>query len=331
MRKTLTHGGAVLLCCSGAAAPASEPVSERLRGPSASRNLAPIYANLGIPTLADARIPEAGSWQAGWTLHWASHSVQTPGERRSVEFDGETRRHDFQVLLGLGSGFSLSANLPFVRHSAGSLDSLIDGWHGFWGMPEGDRPGQPRDRLRFEFSGENGFLLDRPTAGIGDAELELAARLIEREHRALSAFARIKLDTGDARDMTGSGHTGYSAGVRYRNDRCAMAALSCHLQAGVAQIGDIEFDPAADSSALFASLSLVWEFIPSLALAAQLDVHEPIYATAPLAEDGAPVWGTLGLRWAAGRSWIVEAQFNEDLNVGTAPDITFILGVSRGF
>ena len=159
----------------------------------------------------------------------------------------------------------------------------------------------------------------------------LAARLTEREHWALSAFARIKLDTGDARDMTGSGHTGYSAGVRYRNDRCAMAALSCHLQAGVARIGDIEFDPAADSSALFASLSLVWEFIPSLALVAQLDVHEPIYATAPLAEDGMPVWGTLGLRWAAGRSWIVEAQFNEDLNVGTAPDITFILGVSRGF
>ena len=331
MRRILTPCGAMLLCCSGAAAPGSEPASERLRGPSASRNLSPIYANLGIPPLADARLPEAGAWQVGWTLHWASHSVQTPGERRSLEFDGETRRHDFHFLLGLANGVSLSANLPFIRHSAGSLDSLIDGWHGFWGMPEGDRPRQPQDRLRFGFSGENGFLLDRPAAGPGDAELGLAARLIDREHWVLGAFARIKLDTGNARDFTGSGDTGYSAGVRYRNDRCATGALSCHLQAGIARIGDIEFDPAADDSALFASLSLVWEFIPSLALLAQLDVHEPIYATAPLAEDGIPVWGTLGLRWTPGRTWIVEAQFNEDLNVDTAPDITFILGISRGF
>ncbi len=296
----------------------------------ASRNLTPVYGNLGIPVMGNARIPAAGSFDLGWTLHWASHSVRESGGNRVLEYDGETQRHDLRVDVGLGKGFGAFVSLPYVRHLGGSFDSLIDGWHDFWGLPDGARPEQPQDALRYLLNGSDGFLLDDDVSGLGDVELGLSARLLERENWTLSAVAQVKLDTGDVEDFTGSGDTSYSVGLRYSSGHCLVASLSCHLQAGVTDLGSSSFDPGMDEQTVYAGVSIAWELLPQLALLAQLDIHEEIYQREPLAENGTPLWGTLGFRWQPAQGWAIDAHFSEDLSVGTAPDVTFLLGVRRG-
>ena len=68
-----------------------------------------------------------------------------------------------------------------------------------------------------------------------------------------------------------------------------------------------------------------------MALLAQVDTQERVYRAAPLASSGTPVWGVLGLRWAPRAAWLLEADISEDLQVGSAPDVTFMLGVTHLF
>lgn len=300
-----------------------------------SRNLSPIYANLGIPLMQSAWGEAVGRSSAAYQFHWASHSVRESDKGIALEFDGETQRHDLRfqtgVDLGVGQGLKLSVNIPWIRQCGGSLDSLIDGWHSLWGFPDGPRPEQPQDRLRYFYGASPGFLLEDATSGLGDVELAASLHFSGGENWTLAAFAQAKLDTGDADDFTGSGDTGFSAGLRASRRACFWQRLSCHLQFGVSNVGDLRWAPEADSEVLFAGVSLAWSLSESLVLLGQLEGHEVVYASAPLDSNGAPLWGTLGLRWQATDHWQVNTQIAEDLAVGAAPDVTFTLGINRDF
>lgn len=312
--------------------PASPGVSvAATQDPLASRNLSPLYASLGVPALNSAAPPQRGGWRLRYRLHWASHSVRELGRDTSLEFDGETQRHDLSVQFGITDRLAIEANLPFVRHNAGQLDRLIDDWHGFWGLPDGNRDDQPRDRLRFAYSADPGFILDASASGLGDAELGMSWRLLERQKAVVALFAQAKFATGDEDHFTGSGDTGYSAGLRASFPTCFLAALACHAQLGIAEVGRIAYAPDADRRTAFASFALSLRLHERLALIGQLDAHGAVYDSAPLDTNGSPVWGSLGLRWSLGNAWSLDAEFSEDLAVGAAPDITFMLGVARSF
>ncbi len=305
--------------------------SDALTAPIASRNLSPLYANLGVPVMSTANPVKEGEWALDWTLHWASHSVleQQPGERLTL--DGETQRQDFRFQRGLGRGLSLSLNVPYISHSGGQLDALIDGWHAFWGMPDGPRAEQPEDRLRFAYTGSPGFDVGSARSGIGDLELAASLQVSSGEHWGLGVFAQYKFDTGEQDDFTGSGDTGASLGARWSRQRCVFADLNCHLQVGVSEVGSSAFDPGADSLTPFLGFSLAWLLHPSLSILAQIDTHDVIYDAAVLRENGPPVWGTLGLRWQPAQRWLIDAQFVEDLAVGSAPDVSFRFSLAHGF
>jgi len=305
---------------------------DRLLGPWASRNLSPVYASLGVPVMDDARAPGAGRHVGRWQIHGASHSVLERAGAGALELDGETWRQDLNLRLGLGAKLSLGVNLPWVSHTGGRLDSLIDGWHASWGLPDGARPQQEQDVLRFAYQFEaQEFLLERSASGWGDAELSLAWHFAPGERTAAAVFANAKLNTGSLRNFTGSGDMAFAAGVRTSTTACLIERLTCHLQLGLLRPGAIAYAPTAASQTWFSGLSLVWRLTDSLSLVSQLDAQGVVFEDGPLAVNGDPIWGTLGLRWAPGGRWTLEAAFSEDLAVGAAPDITFLAGVARAF
>jgi len=299
--------------------------------PLASRNLSPLYANLGVPVLRSAWGTQRGEWDGAYRLHWASHSLQESGHGGSLEFDGETQRHDLSLRVGVTDRLAVEANVPYVRHSEGRLDALIDDWHAFWGLPDGFRDDQPRDQLRFAYSASSGFLLDEGSSGIGDVELGLSWHLLDSDAAGISVFAQAKFASGDEGRFTGSGDRGYGAGFRATLPVCLFSALSCHAQFGIVDVGRIAWAPGADRRAVFASLALSWSIGERFVLVGQLDAHSVVYGESPLDSSGTPLWGSLGLRWSVTDAWSVDAGFSEDLAVGTAPDVTFMAGVTRRF
>lgn len=315
-----------LLAFAGAPAFAEQ---HSLAAPLVSRNLSPFESGLGMPVMAAANAMKTGHWNLTWDLHWASHAARETGIEGELELDGETRRQDLRLVAGITDRLTLMVDVPWVQHSAGSLDSLIDGWHDFWGMPEGDRADQPRDRLRFAVSGSDEFALEQSASGLGDVELGLGWQLWGDERQALASFAQITLDTGDGRDLTGSGDTAIAAGLRYSRQHCVFSALSCHIQAGLIEPGNLELAHRQRSLLMFGGLSLAWQPGAKLALIAQLESREGAYEAGPLSTHDLALWGSLGLRWQPNADWIVEAQFSEDLKVESAPDITFRLALGR--
>lgn len=302
---------------------------EGLVAPLINRNLSPFATGLGVPVMESATPLGNGGVTVRWDLHWASHSLREEDDTGVLELDGETRRQDLRVLLGLSENIDLVLNVPWIQHSAGSLDSLIDNWHDLWGMPEGARAEQPRDVLRFSVGGADPFSLDRSASGLGDVELGLNWRLWGDERQDLATFAQLTLDTGDAADLTGSGDTAFAVGLRYTRHGCGPAALSCHLQVGTADPGDLSLEARERSTVLYGGLSLAWQLGPEFAAVAQLEARDNAYEAGPLGASDVAVWGGLGLRWQPEGAWTLEAQFSEDLKVGSAPDISFRLSVAR--
>ena len=298
-----------------------------LRDPLQLRNLSPLYHSLGIPMLRSAKTQDPGSLEAAYRLSWASHAMLERQDGEVFELDGETRRHEFSAAYGISDRLTVDLMIPWVVHEGGRLDSLIDSWHSFWGLPDGPREIQPRDRLLYSLDGEQPFLFEEDSDGLGDTEIGLSARLLGDSQWQLSGFLRFKLDTGDADDFTGSGDSGASVGLRWSTTRCIWSSLSCHGHIGLADIGRSPLDAAAEDQALFGGVSLAWAITDTVALIGQLEGHEVIYTAPALSGNGTPIWGSLGLRWQPSSRWALEASFAEDLQVGTAPDVTFQFGL----
>jgi hypothetical protein len=315
------------LCLAGSGAGAASP----LDAPAAMRNLSPLYANLSVPVMVDARVPEPGAWEIDWQFSWASHALREQAAAATLELDGETRRHDLSLRWTPLPRLRLQANLPWITHSGGDLDGLIDDWHAFWGMPDGPRASQPDNRLLFAYTAPQGFGLEAGDSGIGDAEVSADWLALSGHGLALSLTASLRLDTGDAATFTGAGEAGAAFGVRATQTACLWAQLTCHGQLGVTFNEVSPANAARRDSVPYYGVSLVLALTQDLALLAQLEGQGEVYTQAPLDAGGAPVWGGLGLRWQASRRWQLEALFIEDLAVGSAPDITFRAGLRRAF
>ena len=298
--------------------------------PLVLRNLSPLYANLGVPVMAAAQIDAVGRWRSSLQLQLASHTRREQDSENLLELDGETRRVDLGLSYSPGERLRLSLNLPWINHAGGHLDALIDGWHDVFGLPDGPRDDQPEDRLRFAYSGSGGeWLLDSGHSSLGDVEFAADWSLLSGPRTAVSAFTSVKLPSGEEEKFAGSGETALAAGLRFSQADCVFNRVSCHAQLGAVDMGDSSLDSRAESWAPFYGLSVVWVLGDRLSLLAQLEGQGEIYRSAPLDDAGAPVFGALGARWEAAQDWQIEALFSEDLNVGSAPDISFQLGISH--
>jgi len=51
-------------------------------------------------------------------------------------FGGETTRLTFTYERGVGENFEWGIRVPYVSHDGGSLDTIIDGWHDTFGLPQ---------------------------------------------------------------------------------------------------------------------------------------------------------------------------------------------------
>jgi hypothetical protein len=134
----------------------------------------PLTGIFGIPDSTEgARLLRSGEHAWDFSVTHASHSVDDLRSTESLYLDGETSRIEFRYRLGIGEKMELGIELPYVRHQAGGLDSVIDSWHDIFGLPSRHRPGRAHDILDFRYSdaADMSITVDRNSSGIGDARL----------------------------------------------------------------------------------------------------------------------------------------------------------------
>ena len=289
------------------------------------KNLGPVTGLLGLPSQRSASTPGAGQFRAALHTSLASHYVNEVEAPEGVNLDGETTRLALELRYGLGERWDVQLEVPWLQHEGGSLDSLIESWHDFFGMSDGGRSDVPEDLLDYRYLGpEAAFLLEDETSGLGDITLSGNYAFYRQGGTAVSLGLGYKFASGDEADLLGSGSDDAYLAVRFSGDHLSDLPLRWHGQLGYLRAGEIEpLREIAERDLWFAGLSLDWAAWETVSLLFQVDGHSaPTGSSLTVLGDDA--WMvSAGLRWRFARRWAVELNFIEDAAVETAPDITF--------
>lgn len=292
----------------------------------------PLTGLFGWPTSTEGAHLLPASERA-WRIHASvsSHSVFETGDDEFVVFDGETSRLWLDYRVGLSDRLEAGILVPWVWHESGSLDSLIDDWHRFFGLPRGNRDMSPEDRLLFEYSAKGESLnFEHNRNGPGDARLIAGWQLREDPDRRVALRASLKLPTGDHHDLLGSGAIDVSLGLAVDHSSLwNIDALSGFYRGNALYLGT----PAVlggRSRRLAGQLAagLDYQWTDTVAITAQTTIRSAVIDADVSAVGSWSMSLTAGVRFRLPGDWRLTLGFAEDVKVESAPDVTFLTSVS---
>ena len=296
------------------------------------RNQNPLLAPYGLPGPLPARLPEPGQWRAGVMTNVANAADTERASDLSYTLDAEALEFRLHVERGLGSRLALRAELPWRQVSAGSLDSVVENWHDIFGFADGPRAVLPRDELLIEFTVDNTTLLgiDRSRSGVADIPLSLGYALLADETRALSMWLGVKLPTGAAADLTGSGAVDVSLSLAGETALAERWKLFGQLDA--VRLGEGDLLPSLQKDFAWSALAgLSWNAWRRLTLTAQVAANSAVFAGSGTNLAGDAVLMSFAGSYVTANGWQVVVGFSEDVEVRASPDVAFHLGLSRAF
>lgn len=249
----------------------------------AVRNHNPFLQIFGLPAFEAEAPVFGGETYYAVDLDVANHADSSSTSAESVLLDGESYYLTLALRHGISERLVLGVDIPFVSHSGGFLDAPIENWHDLWGLSNSDRSG-PRDRLnlRYENQGLASFELDSSSQGLGDIRVNASFRLRGDQTAAGPQFgmrAGLKLPTGDASELLGSGAADYSLAF-YASDANFMSRLRIGLSASVGVLflgsGDVLPEIQRDS-VTFGGLAAAWHASDNFDVAAVLYAQSAAY------------------------------------------------------
>ncbi|MEM0954059.1 MAG: DUF3187 family protein [Pseudomonadota bacterium] len=303
--------------------------SPTLAQPLYARDLSPVAGLFGFPVMREASVLPAAGFSAGLVASAANNYSADSEADESVNFDVETHRLAWRASLGLGAGFELTAEVPWLQHDGGRMDQLIETWHGWFNLPDGNREDVPRDLVDVRFqSGDANLLLQDSVSGLGDVSVALTRRLWRGEDAVVSTTLGAKFATGDEDDLLGSGSHDYYLAVNASAGHRGKSPLRWHGQLGYLRAGSADLLGSLQEQDLwFAGLSMDWQLSQTISLLLQVDSHAAVADTALTQLGDTSVQLTAGGRWRFARGWSMELSFSEDIAVNTAPDFVLQLGL----
>lgn len=305
--------------------------ADALTQPFATSNRNPLVQVYGLPVARSAELVAEGQMASGLALEAANSFSLDQKQGEQIVLDGETHRLQLSLRRGVAAGWELGVELPYLSHEGGGLDGFIDDWHSTFGLPDGDRPDYPSDRLHYSYSKDGTRQVDisRSVDGVGDISLTAAHDLASSAARSWALRAAVKLPTGDADDLTGSGSTDLSLALHLTESHWrASHGVVMHGSVGVLRMegGDV-LEGLREDWVLYGSATLAWLATANTSLKLQLDAHSAFYDSAltELGSDSAQL--TLGGSVKLGEEWLLDLSVIEDIAVDTAPDVVFLIGV----
>ncbi len=276
-----------------------------------------------------AQIGAAGEWQLEATLNWGSSAQVQISDRETLIVDAETRELRAVIGRSLNDRWALQLQLPYRYTGAGNLDGFIDGWHDFFGLPEGARAYLPRDQvwIAYERDGSVVFDVDSSAQGIGDISAAAGYQWMATPRSSITSWLSIELPTGDPEKFTGNDATDIALTIagEHRFDR-----WSAFAQLSVTHPGDGALLPDQQRSAVWSGLAgfgvNVWR---GLELKLQLDAHSAVFDDTNVEYLGEAAVLTVGGAWKFQSGWQFDFGVSEDIKIDASPDVVFVFGVRR--
>jgi hypothetical protein len=313
-------GGLLLLTFAGAAVAA----------PFSARDQNPLLAGFGLPRAMPSRVAADDAWRLGADFSWGNSAIVKTNARESLTVDAETRELRLTVGRGIGNRFAIQLQLPYRYSGGGNLDGFIDDWHSWFGFSDGARDTLPQDAYRIAYRHDGLTLLDlrSPASGLADISADIGYQVATSTNADVAAWFSLKLPTGDADKLTGSGAT--DASLVVAAERRFADRWSAFGQVGVSYLG--EGDVLADQQK-----SIVWSGMAGvgvnvwrgLELKLQFDAHSAAFDETEIGFLSEAVILSVGGSYRFDTGWVLDLGVSEDVKVDASPDVVFLFGLRR--
>jgi len=244
-------------------------------------NQNPFVQIFGLPKSEPGTITPKGRFDAGFLYYVSNNAIQN--DDKTLIWDGETAQYNFRVRYGWSDQLELGIDVPFIDHSGGYLDSIIRGFHDLFGFPNDRQEQFDKNQIHYK-ANENGtsFEMQERQSGLGDIRFSAAIPLFSKSidsQRYLAVRPLLKLPTGDAQDLLGSGGTDLSVSLAY-SDYETLRAINTVLSVNCGMIYMGNAKMLRDLQRHFAGyggISLDWLATKHLEFKLQLDMHSAFY------------------------------------------------------
>ncbi|MBL6749103.1 MAG: DUF3187 family protein [Nevskia sp.] len=319
MRRAAALAAAFAIAASVAAARADEP-------PPLSQGA--LARGFALPNLGRPALLAPGSRHLGLDLTDVNEFADKSNAQESLLADGEAAQLSLDYRRGLADGWEAGVFVPALIQGGGFLDSVIEGWHKVWGMPNGGRENFRKNRYRFEYVRNGQVLLDvsQPSAGIGDLQLGLGRRLAPN----LALRGMLQLPTGDASHLGGNGAFSGALWLDGALPLNFLKGLSLQASGGLSYTGGGQVLPQLQKHLLpLGALGLEYQFAARWSAGLQIYFHDAPYrdtGLAPLTRVAAPLSARLSYR--AGPRTTFHFGFQEKASVLASPDFGIFMGAA---
>jgi hypothetical protein len=297
--------------------------------PFPTRDHNPLLGGFGLPSALPARI--AGeSWSVATDLNWASTALVQRADAELLVVDAETREARMTIGRSWSNGFAAQLELPYRYTGGGVLDEAIDSWHDFFNLPAGARSSMPTDRIRivYQRAGATPIDIDSSVSGLADASLDLGYSVRSTSTTAVAAWLSVKVPSGDADRLTGTGATDVSLAIA--GEHALSDKWSVFGQAGVTKLGDGDRLSTQQRDVVWSGFAGVgWRAWRGLQLKTQVDAHSAVFKDAALDFLGDAVVLTVGGDYRFESGWRFDVGVSEDIAVESASDVVFLFGLRR--
>jgi len=232
----------------------------------------------------------------------------------------------------------IGLDIPYVANSGGIFDGFIEAFHQTLGFDTAQKSAGD-NRLVYSYVREGVSEVDirDPSSGIGDILLSFGYPLYRKESptlRAVAVRAGLKLPTGDAAELRGSGGTDFSIRLA-ATDESALAGRDVTLFGTVGALflgqGTV-LEQQQRRLAGFGSVGLGWRLLDWFALKVQMDARSAFFRDSDAEVLKYPGYqvvagGTFALPWDTA----LDAALSEAIIRETSPDVTFHLSLRKRF
>lgn len=303
--------------------------------PFSIKNLNPFILVYGLPVTEAAEIKTQRDTASAISLDIVNNSILTNRGNEAISLDGETYRLAYNYRHGINDDTEIGVEIPFIVHNRGFMDNFIEGWHDAFGLTNSERNKTPSNSLNYQYSlnGNPVTTIASASQGIGDIRLFAARQLHKTTDSALSLHVSLKLPSGDAKQLHGSGATDLSASVAHiKRNWLTPLQFTSFANAGLLYLskGDV-LSNMQKSLVGFGSTGLIWDEYDLIDLKAQLDFHSSVY------DSGLDQLGSNTIQLTVGGSIHFNPTTRLDIGVGenlltdTTPDFIINLVLKNNY
>ncbi len=280
-----------------------------------------------VDSTEGAVLAPQGRFQVSTSVVTSSHAIDQQSGAESLFLDGETTRLQLGLRRGLGERWEIGVDIPYLWHSAGELDSVIDSWHDFFGFPEGTRGTQEKDQLEFRYQNADGtsFDIQRSSRGVGDIRLTAGFSIVEDAERQMALRFGATVPTGDSDDLHGTGAASLGIGLAtdYQN-LGGTEALNGYYRVHATWLD--EPDLLASQYRDFVghvAAGLGYDLTPGVELRLQAMARTAVYHSDTEILGEPSVVLTFGSNFRLSPDFTLSLAVGEDIKVRSAPDVSF--------